>query len=318
VYQFLQALTIWQGQLPSEPFDFASPVALMESIGDTLRGANYTRYYYETSPSAMAAGNGYGTVYLDSLTPKSVLLTITGFEGQTWEDFKKACLDTTAQYRIAQFQNIVIDVRQNRGGYLDILDSILTAMLPEGTPVVQARYRDYDDMSKSYVTRPWERWVTAAGPDAVFADKKFAVLMDGFSASASEILISAVYEGTHAPLYGERTYGKGIGQIHIPRRTRPTVQVTFLQLQGVSERIGEYHRKGIEPDSLSAGMRQEGAALVTDQRPVFYAVKTLEPSVRVSDINYPAKKLYKTAGLSASPACVKVIPEQEILSRLNP
>lgn len=311
VYQFLEAMTIWQDHLPQDRFDFASPAALLEAVGDTLRGANYTRYYEEYNALAMVADNGNSSVYLDSLTPSTGLLTITGFKGQTWEDFKPHIP------RAAKFSNIVVDLRDNRGGYLDVLDSIMEAMLPESTAYIQARYRDYDDPLKAFVTYDWHEWLTARGPRPEFEGKKYAVLMDGLSASASEILIAALYEAGHVPLIGEQTYGKGIGQVHISRRTRKTVQITFLMLRGVSERIGDYHRKGIVPDSLPEQVRQAGAVLSPDRQPVFYAVRALEPQVGVADINYPERQGNAPAGISAMPACAKVISEQEILSRLG-
>jgi hypothetical protein len=309
VYQFLQAFSIWQDNIPDNPFDFASPDSLLKSIGDTLRGNEYTRYYDSYYYANANSDTLESSVYLDSLTPSTALLTITGFEGWTCEDFGRVAPGA------AKYKNIVVDVRQNRGGYLDMVDSIIGSLLDSGTRVIQARYRDYGDKGQNYITRGWETWETAHGPDAVFADKKYAVLMDGYSASASEILISALYEGANAPLFGARTYGKGIGQVHINRRTRRTVMVTFLLLKGVSERIGDYHRIGIAPDSVPEGMQQQAAALEEFNKPVYFAVKTLEPGISVSDINYPRKRVNKKTGLPATPACVKVIAEDEILSR---
>jgi hypothetical protein len=311
VYQFLQAYSIWQDNVPDDPFDFATPASLMKSIGDTLRGNDYTRYYGDYHYAGALADTLESSVYLDSLTPSTALLTITGFEGWTCEDFARVAPGA------AKYKNIVVDVRQNRGGYLDMVDSIIGSLLPAGTQVIQARYRDYDDDERRYSTTGWETWETAHGPDTVFANKKYAVLMDGYSASASEILISALYEGAKAPLFGARSYGKGIGQVHISRRTRPTVQVTFLMLKGVNSRIGDYHRTGIAPDSVPAGMQQQAAGLDAFSQPVYFAVKTLEPQVSVSAINYPGQRLHKSTDLSAPPACVKVIAEDEILARFG-
>lgn len=308
VYQFLQAFSIWQDKIPDDPFSFATPASLMKSIGDTLRGNDYTRYYDTYHYANAPVDTLESSVYLDSLTPSTALLTITGFEGWTYEDFARVAPG------VKNYKNIVVDVRQNRGGYLDMVDSIIGSLLPAGTRVIQARYRDFDPGGRRYVTRNWETWETAHGPDTVFANKKYAVLMDGYSASASEILISALYEGAKAPIFGARSYGKGIGQVHVSRRTRPTVQVTFLMLKGVSERIGDYHRTGIAPDSVPAAMQQQAAGLDAFSQPVYFAVKTLEPQASVSDINYPRQRLNKSAGLPAAPACVKVIAEDEILA----
>lgn len=308
VYQFLQSFSIWQEKIPDDPFNFDSPVALMTAISDTLRGNDYTRYYDDYFYVNAEFDTIESSVFLDSLTPSTALLTITGFESWTCDDFTRVALGA------AKYKNIVIDVRQNRGGYLNMVDSIIESLLPSETQVIQALYRDYGDDEHSYITKGWEIWKTDHGPDAVFENKKYAVLMDDYSASASEILISALYEGTRAPLFGARTYGKAIGQIHISRRTRPTVQMTFLRLKGISDRIGDYHRTGISPDSVPVKMQQQAAALDSSQQPVYFAVKTLEPQISVSDINYPPKRLHNASGLPAAPACVKVIAEEEILT----
>ena len=95
--------------------------------------------------------------------------------------------------------------------------------------------------------------------------------MDGNSASASEILIAALKDCLGATLVGRRSYGKGIGQIKIFRRDRPGLQITFLQMQGVSKRIGEYHHRGIDPDIQTAGSE-------TDAQVLLKAVQVHEPS----------------------------------------
>jgi hypothetical protein len=311
VYQFLQAFSIWRDKIPDDPFDYASPADLMTAIHDTLRGNEYTRYYDNLHFASVSAASDSieSSVYLDSLTPSTALLTITGFEGWTCEDFGRVAPGA------AKYKNIVVDVRQNRGGYLNMVDSIIQSLLPSETQVIQALYRNYSEDERDYVTMGWETWKTAHGPDTMFKNKNYAVLMDEYSASASEILISALYEGAHAPMFGARTYGKGIGQVHLSRRTRPTVQVTFLRLKGVSPRIGDYHRTGIEPDTVPALMREQAAALDSSRQLIYFAVKTLEPEISVSDINYPSKRLHGTFGLSAAPACVKVIAEEEVFRR---
>ena len=91
--------------------------------------------------------------------------------------------------------------------------------------------------------------------------------------------------------------------------------MTFLRLKGVSPRIGDYHRTGIEPDTVPALMREQAAALDSSRQLIYFAVKTLEPEISVSDINYPSKRLHGTFGLSAAPACVKVIAEEEVFRR---
>ncbi|MBN2035877.1 MAG: hypothetical protein JW768_03965 [Chitinispirillaceae bacterium] len=309
VWQLLSALSIWQENVPDDPFVFPSPETMMSSIGDTLRGIPYTRYFHEELYHAEASlEDEKPTVFLDALTATTALLTITSFGLTTWNDF----LETLPA--AGRYSNFIIDVRQNRGGYLDVLDSIIGALVPPDTPFIDARYRDYDGTTDRFFTRDWHAWETTGDPEPAFRNKRFAVLMDGYSASASEILIAALYEGTGAALIGDTSYGKGIGQIHIGRRTRETVQITFLMLKGHSDRIGDYHRKGIAPDPLSPVLIQEAAALDSVRKPIFYAVKTLDPFVNPLSIRYPPKRIVSAAAPPSLPSCIVRISEEEIPS----
>jgi hypothetical protein len=307
VWQLLSALSIWQDNVPDDPFVFTTPEAMMYSIGDTLRGIPYTKYFddeiYQLEPRQE---DDTTTVFLDALTGTSALLTITSFGLTTWMDFLNV-IPAAGRY-----SNFIIDLRQNRGGYLDVLDSIIGALVPADTSFIDARYRDFNDSTGLFFTRDWHPWKTTEDPKPAFRNKKFAALMDGYSASASEILIAALYECTGAKLIGDTTYGKGIGQIHIGRRTRQTVQITFLALRGHSERIGDYHRRGIAPDPLSPALIQEAAALDSSRKPIYYAVKTLEPFVNPLSIRYPPDRGAQGNAQQLLPSCFLRITEEEI------
>jgi C-terminal processing protease CtpA/Prc len=153
--------------------------------------------------------------------------------------------------------------------------------------------------------------VTKKGPLLTFLNKRFAVLMDTLSASASEILAAALYEGKRATLYGTRTYGKGMGQIQLLRRTRRMLQITFLQLRGVSARIGDYHRHGIAPETVPDTVISEGSSLDPVNRQIFYAVKLFEPSRNSGDIVFPPKRI-PSFKIAPTPRLYKVVSEDEV------
>ncbi|MBN1129559.1 MAG: hypothetical protein JXA71_11260 [Chitinispirillaceae bacterium] len=308
VHQYLSAYSIWQDRVPVRPFDFPYPDSILRSVHDTLRGNWYTRYADERYRPPAYQANPVSTVFLDTLTDSTALLTISAFGQTTYYDFLRCA---PLAYR---FKNIVVDLRQNRGGYIDILDSLIQAFLPGGTPYIQARYREYNDTLKRYVTREWRPWSMAHGPMVAFLNKRFAVLMDGMSASASEILIAGLYEGTGAALIGSRSYGKGIGQVLVSRRTRPSIQITFLRLKGISDRIGDYHTWGIDPDTVPQNVAQEGAALDSSYQPVFYAVRTLEPQVRPYEIRYPPSRNAPPPVSGSGPQCLRIVDEENVRS----
>jgi hypothetical protein len=322
VWQYLKAYSIYQDRLPADPFVYRSPVELLQAMNDTLGGNYYTAYRYDSLPigypslqpflaSASLAPRPNCTVFLDTLTDSVALITIWTFDDDSvFYDFL-SCASAASR-----FPNIVINIRNNRGGYIDQADSVVAAIVPAGTPYIQTRQRDYDNSTKKFVTRDWDTSVTAYGPRSEFAGRHFTVLMNGYSASASEFVAAALYEGLNAPLIGMPSYGKGIGQVEIVRRRditydsfslyRRILLITFLQLRGVSPRIGNYHGVGIQPDAVPQAVQNlaSSAALSEWQSQVFYAVRTLDSTATPSSISYPPERdtlgLHKTAisGLS--------------------
>lgn len=144
--------------------------------------------------------------------------------------FKKA-LD---EFNQSQKQNLIIDLRNNPGGYLDVAIDIASFFLPEGVTVVQELTTDQSQAvaQKSYGYN-------------VVQNKKIIILINEGSASASEILAGALAEHGYATTIGRQTFGKGSVQqlISLPDRSALKITVAkWLTPKGVS--ISE---KGITP-----------------------------------------------------------------------
>src|SRR5262245_13322674 len=123
---------------------------------------------------------------------------------------------TIAQVRLYQFSNgaiekmidalkaakeagatkIVLDLRSNPGGYVDQAIGIASQFLGEGNVFLT------EDASG-------ERTPSPVRPDGVAVDLPLVVLVDRSTASAAEIVASALQEGRHAPVIGEKTFGTG-------------------------------------------------------------------------------------------------------------
>jgi carboxyl-terminal processing protease len=131
---------------------------------------------------------------------------------------------------------LVLDLRGNPGGYLDSAVNIGSWFIDEGKTIL---IEDSGDGSKQKVYR-------SHGP-RLFTDKlSFIVLVDGGSASASEILAGALKENGIAKLVGEKTYGKGSVQELVKITDDTSLKVTvanWLTPNGESISL-----KGIEPD----------------------------------------------------------------------
>ncbi|MCE9585188.1 S41 family peptidase [Candidatus Nomurabacteria bacterium] len=136
----------------------------------------------------------------------------------------------------AKTDKLVLDLRGNPGGYLDSAIDMSSWFLPSGKTVV---VEDFGDKSKQKVHR-------SKGYD-IFNDKlKFVILIDGGSASASEILAGAMQDNKIAKLVGEQSYGKGSVQEVINVTPDTLLKITiakWLTPNGTS-----ISKKGLTPD----------------------------------------------------------------------
>jgi carboxyl-terminal processing protease len=97
---------------------------------------------------------------------------------------------------------LVIDLRDNPGGLLTQAIEVASLFLPEGAPVVSTRGRDQERTREFKAEKGHEVFTPAAAHPVV-------VLMNDGSASASEIVASALQDDGRAVVVGERSYGKG-------------------------------------------------------------------------------------------------------------
>lgn len=153
---------------------------------------------------------------------------ITQFNDNTYDEFTKA-LNNLKEKNV---KGLIIDLRGNPGGTVDSVEKIANELLPEGT-IVSAKNRDgqvvFDYKSdKEYVNLP------------------MAVLINGGSASASEILAGAIRDFKMGTLIGEKSFGKGIVQSVFPFPDGSGLKITTSEYFTPS---GEnIHKKGIKPD----------------------------------------------------------------------
>ncbi|WDC83720.1 S41 family peptidase [Caloramator sp. mosi_1] len=154
-------------------------------------------------------------------------IRITSFDENTAEAFNKA-LDNLLNKGI---KGLVIDLRDNPGGLLDQCAKIADRLLGEGTIVYTI-----DNKGKKEV------WSS----DSNKLDLPLVILVNGGSASASEILTGAVRDFKAGTLIGTRTFGKGLVQEIITLPNNEALKVTISKYYTPS---GEcIQGKGIEPD----------------------------------------------------------------------
>ena len=130
---------------------------------------------------------------------------------------------------------IILDLRSNPGGLLTAAVDVAQMFLRRGELIVFTRGRD-NRMERSYRARARR----------TFPAVPMVVLINGFSASASEIVAGALQDNRRAILVGEKSFGKGSVQSVLPQDKGTAIRLTTAKYYTPSERV--IHDNGIEPD----------------------------------------------------------------------
>jgi len=253
VWQYLSVYSIYQDRVPSECGNL-TPDGMFKIIDDTLKGSRYTRYY-EDPPGGSGGGATIDTAILPIQNTNAVYIYIPDFMETGYKFF----IDKRAE--LSRYRNIIIDLRYNGGGYVNAADTMVGEFLPNNTEYIRIRHRDYNKKDFKGFTKD-EVKRTRKNHAPILTGKKVAVLVNEYSASASEILAAALRDKAGAHLVGSKTYGKGIGQVRIPRDGRKTLLITSMNISGLTDRTGDYHRKGIEPDTIPKTYRDSADTFI--------------------------------------------------------
>jgi carboxyl-terminal processing protease len=162
-------------------------------------------------------------------------IRISQFNAQTTDELKKALADIAKQVPQDKLAGYVVDLRNNPGGLLDQAVSVSGAFMSRGE-VVSTRGRTAEETQR----------FTAHSGDLI-KGKPLVVLINGGSASASEIVAGALHDHKRATLIGTRSFGKGSVQTIIPLGTgNGALALTTARYFTPSGR--SIQAKGITPD----------------------------------------------------------------------
>jgi len=162
-------------------------------------------------------------------------IRITQFNEQTTDGLKQAINDLNAQLGADKIKGYVVDLRNNPGGLLDQAISVSDTFLEKGE-IVSTRGRN-----------PEETQRFNARPGDMTKGKPVIVLINGGSASASEIVAGALQDHKRATLIGTRSFGKGSVQTIIPLGAgNGALRLTTARYYTPSGR--SIQAKGISPD----------------------------------------------------------------------
>lgn len=155
-------------------------------------------------------------------------ISVSQFENVTAKQFKAAIEDLKSEGA----KGIIIDIRNNPGGLLTTVISMLKDILPNGLIVYT---EDKDGNRKEYSDNDNEE-----------LDMPLAVLVNGNSASASEIFAGAIQDYGKGVIVGTQTFGKGIVQTVKPLTDGSAIKFTIAKYFTPKGR--DIHGKGVTPD----------------------------------------------------------------------
>ncbi len=160
-------------------------------------------------------------------------LRISHFQSHTGENLADA-IDKLKEENDGKLKGLVLDLRNNPGGVLNAAVEVSDAFLDKGL-IVYTKGRIRDSEMKFSAT-----------PRTLLGDAPLVVLVNGGSASASEIVAGALQDHKRALIVGTRTFGKGSVQTILPLNNNTALKLTTARYYTPSGR--SIQAEGIEPD----------------------------------------------------------------------
>lgn len=216
---------------------------------DSLIEVNIVRRIINRNPVAYygTIADGVGYILLET------------FSHQAFEEVRKAFLDLKEN---AGITSLVLDLRDNSGGLVGEAVEILSMFVPRGTKVLESRGK-VENSNHTYKT---ER-------EPLDTKIPLAVLVNGYTASASEVVAGALQDLDRAVIIGERSFGKGLIQQVFPlpfnRKVKVTVSYYYIpsgrSIQAIdySKRDANGHVSRV-PDSLTREYTTAAGRIVRD------------------------------------------------------
>ena len=180
-------------------------------------------------------GEGVGYIALKSFTDKSA------------QEVREAFLDLKKNHKIT---SLILDLRNNGGGVLDAAVEIVGMFVPEGTEVLSTKGK-IKQFDRTYQTNQ----------KPIDTEIPLAVLLNGGSASASEIVSGALQDTDRAVLVGQRSFGKGLVQstrdLPYNGKVKVTISKYYIPSGRCIQQMDYSHRKAdgsvaAIPDSLTS------------------------------------------------------------------
>jgi len=187
---------------------------------------------------------------------KNAYVRLSGFGRTSGEELKKAITELRKK---SEIETLVLDLRGNPGGLLDAAVDIAGKFLDKNLLVVSTKGRDTTNVKQYFNTQ-----------EPLLKDIKIALLVDGSSASASEIVAGAVQDHDRGIILGTATFGKGLVQTITPLSYNTSLKITTSKYYTPSGRcIQKIDYSGKNPVFKSVEENKKAEFLTDNKRIVF-------------------------------------------------
>ncbi len=216
---------------------------------DSLIEVNIMRRIITRNPVVHygTVADGVGYILLETFSDKAA------------DEVRKAFIELKEKHHIT---SLILDLRDNGGGLVGEAVDILSMFVPRGTTVLESRGKDADG-----------NHVYKTNREPIDTQIPLVVLINGYTASSSEVVAGALQDLDRAVVVGERSYGKGLIQQVFPLPYNRTIKVTvsyYYIPSGRSIQAIDYTKRDADgrvarvPDSLTNEFKTAGGRIVRD------------------------------------------------------
>ena len=205
-------------------------------------------------------------------------LSLSGFTRDVAKELKEKFVEMRKN---KQLKGFILDLRGNGGGLMNEAVDIVNLFIPKGKPVVSMKGKAATANSVHNTTN-----------DPVDLEIPLAVLVDGNSASASEIVAGAIQDYDRGVIIGERTFGKGLVQNILPLSYNTQMKVTVAHYYIPSGRCIQEIDYSHKKDTTQVKRDTLGKPFTTVHGRTVYEGHGIMPDVKVSRDPYATVTAY--------------------------
>ncbi len=199
----------------------------------------------------------------------NVYMKLTNFSRSAGDEVQKALKELQAQKPI---KSVVFDLRGNPGGLLDVAVDIADEFLPKGDVVVTTRGRDKDSQKSYYATQ-----------QPLLPKARLAILINGGSASASEIVTGAMQDHDRGVVLGTKSFGKGLVQTITPLDYNTSLKITTAKYFTPSGRCIQKIDYAKNNKAITEVDTVIKSSFLTDHKRVVYSAGGITPDTLVKE-----------------------------------